>query len=682
MFKVDESRDLLIKYSQFVMNRESDNIRMDFYKSLIESSFFINNNHATTIDEINNTLTDEYKLEVIPIQILNEALKLLIEENKIIIIEGKYLLNEERYKKICIMLEEKKGHFNLLGDLYESILKEMDETINGESITLLKNHFYTYLNSIFTAKSILTSITLTGENVKNESFLKELLQILESCDQIIENSYLKELQRNAIRKFFSKNEPIIEEYLITTLMNYIYFEVMSYDPELSKLETRELENHSYFLDTNVIYDLIFESRGRHDLVKELVNLSNRLKVKLYYTNLTKEEFIDYIIYSIGEYNALIKNVGFKGIQKISHNNDLIYEYAINKKRNPSLEFEGFCIKYEKEIDKMLASKYVNYIDVNFDILKEDPNFYSYNRTVLECAKKWNLYKNQKVIYHDAVHLMHINNIRKEEEHSLFGPKTWFCTNDSSLYCVSESFKTHKEIPLSVRGDILFDILTLLAPKKIYDERIRNISDAFYDFCKESLTIPLKRIDINRLKLIAGPWMDFDGVSIDTIAEVVSNRFVKKYISEAQRALEYGKEPEPPEPVIEKALDEIMTKQSKEIEKLKIDQLKLTEDIEKLKKDKSELDTNKKELESDLHKLEIEKVKLANKIESFSDSIKVISKIISVVIFAITWFVSYNYFLLSQTPERSFVFSITLAIIIGYILGLKGFKFLINKIFKV
>ena len=581
---VGDYRGSLIKFSQFLLNRETDDLRIDFYKSLLEAGFYEKGEDYYDIEEINNVINRSYSVEVLSVSQLNKSLNILVNDGSILQKNNKYSLSKERKDAILSEINKKKDIMSTIDFTYESILKDVSLEITEDDINLLKNNFYFILNSFFNSSGILSSNTLVGFMVNNDKYLEEFIIIMNNCLNNIKDASLREIQKRSIRKFFLLKIPEVEEYFYQTLTNYIFFEVMSIDPELTELQSKILSEYELFLDTNVINDLLLKTRPKHDFVKNLIELANKLDVTLIYTIDTKNEFSDFIARGRRQYDKLEQKVGFKGIEKIAHSDDLLKEFVNEKKQNKALSFEGFMIKYENELDNLLDNYNIQIYDKSLDDIKKNTNLFRFNQSVLACAKKWGIFKIERVILHDSIHLLFISEKRKYERESLLGPKIWFLTNDASLYCVSQMMREYENKPLSIRTDTLFDIFCFLSPINISNKEKGNITRAFLHFCENSLTVPLPSIDLDRLSLIAGPWMEYDSVKTETIITVSSKIFVKKYIDNAQRAIEQGRIPKPAQPIIDQALDEVLQNKDEEISSLKMEVEKYKEEsVLKMKK---------------------------------------------------------------------------------------------------
>jgi len=645
--ETESYRRSLINFSQFVINRETDDVRSDFFKSLVESGFFYSQNGIKSIEELNTLLNEKFEIQVSTEKQLENALQKLIEEKRILKKGEKFYLSEEKRNTIKIDIDYKNNLLLEIENIYLNIIKNLSPELTKENIDILKNNFFEFLSAYFIFNSELLSVTLIGTSSK-EDFTIELNTLIEKCILMLKDKKIIDIQKKAIKNFFTLKNQIIADFFSNTFLNFIFFEMMSLDPDLSKLEMIEISKYELFIDTNVIMDLLFSNRPRCQITKELVKLSNKMGIKLLYTAYTKSEFMDILKNSERQYKNLSSKIKNNAISKISYLDDIIDAFFFERRTNPSFSFEGFCIKFERGFEKILSDLNIMIFDRDISNFEKSSDIYIFNRNVLGCAKKWNIYKNEKVVLHDAISLLLISELRKLESDSLLGPKKWFLTNDSSLYCVSQNIKKEKEHPLSIRGDILLDILYLFMPVKMKNE-FNNVSMAFLDFCDKSLSMTLPKIELNKLQYIAGPWMNYESITPHTIAEVLSKKFVKEYINKTQIAIESGMEPEPVQPILDKAINEILEDKNKTIN------LRIKE-INELKQDVSELKEKYVNIEN---KLQNENLTLKNNNIKIKNEIK-INRLIMIILIIILFILLDIFY-----PEyQQFLIQLQIAVIVG------------------
>lgn len=561
---LEDERRALIKISQFVLNRETDEVKDNVCKSLIEMALFIGYPQFMTLTDIIETLSREYRIPRFSDTILKTHLQELTEANKIVQRNNEFSLPDARHTKISKDIEYKnKMSTNVLNKLIE-FAREKNPSLEDDSKALVDN-FQSFLASFFTFNATIAAHLLLREKRRVQMPVEDVKTILDKTLQYLRED-LGEIQKYAITKLLESDEPDVYHYIFRTIENYVYFQILNLDPECRLIERKALSNLKLFLDTNVVLDLLLPSEPRHNFAKELVKLANRLKVRMVVTSRTKKEFIEHIQSEKDTYGRWIKRVPKKGLRKMStFERGLIQSYFGEETRTPSLTFDGYCYTLEKGFEKMLKDRFsIESDETDYDEIYNHEDFKRFYTSVDRCAQKLNILKDEHVLIHDAFHLLLVRELRRREsDTTLFGPKYFFVTHDNSLYCVSQS---HDEIPaLSVRGDIWLNAMTAILPIDIFEQEAETLEKAFGDFCSASLTIRYPKLDLNKLYIISGPWMDFDWLSTEDIVDVASSKFVKDYFEDYERTASEAGSPGPSTEAVSQALNQVVFKKIRKLQ---------------------------------------------------------------------------------------------------------------------
>lgn len=588
-------RRSLIKFSQFVLNRETEDVRDDLCRSLIEMALYMKKQRMT-FNDINEILDTEYSVGKMSERRMKSSIDHLIEQKKVLVKDGLFFLSNERREEIARSIQEKKKLENAINDNLIDIVRKNYGPLSENQENQVKEIFQFFMARLFTTIGALSARTLVWGYERGEFPAKDILKIFDETSSKLKDQKLINVLKSSIIELLSKlTDPNMATYLYSTIQNYFFFEILSLDPECQLLEKKALSNTELYLDTNVILDLLLPTRSRHNLATELVKLAKDMGMSMKFTLHTRKEFIKLLASASENFTAFSNRISEKGLEKISiFDEGFIQDFFHVKASNPGLTFDGYCATFKKGLKKILEEKFDIKLDSDSheDILNS-PQLAVFNYRVAQCGKAWNLFKDEDVVVHDAFHLLLIREIRRRSKPDVFGPKYWFITFDNSLYCVSQTLRPRVTMPLSVRGDIWVHTMTNLLPLNIFEKERVQISKAFLGFCASSLSASFPRTNLSKLRVIAGPWMEFKWVSTEDIAEIVSKKFVEKYIREAQELLEKGKSPKPASEIITAALDETvsdkMTKMENEMKELRNELKNINEAREKEANERKEME---------------------------------------------------------------------------------------------
>lgn len=560
----------LTKILQFRLNRETENVRDDFFKSVIRTGLFIGKKEWMYVKDINDILCKEYSICELPKRTVERHLKQMVNNGEAVSKNGRYSLSKSGRKEHS---DHNKEREKLEKSVFGKLLRHITRTYGNLSKSqeeLVKKNFRKFLARYFTARGQDVAKVLTATPQKIES--KDFIEILNKTLEEIEDDRLLGSQKNAICTLMSAPDSETAHFIFLTLQKYIYFEVMDFDPKCRVLERAALSHKKVILDTNVIFDLVFETEERHDLVEEMVKLSRQMNVEVVFTERTKEEFLKALSKAVERYHHWSNRVSEKTIRKmLCFESGVIKCFYKKKKDNPGLTFDGYVSSLERGFPRMLWQTHSIRYDPNIHtdpIDKEDLS--AFRSLILTCAKNHLQFKDEDVIEHDAFHLSLIIYLRMNEEKSLLGAKHWFVTNDASLYCVSKALMQQRKIssPLSVRSDVWLEALSIFLPLSVIKDELKEIWSIFMKFCGAPFVPALPLIDRERLLKIAGPWMEPEWLTTDDIADIVSENFVNEYIHKPQDM--EGSLSEVISPIVSRKIMDKMTRLENEREEIEQD----------------------------------------------------------------------------------------------------------------
>lgn len=244
--------------------------------------------------------------------------------------------------------------------------------------------------------------------------------------------------------------------------------------------------------------------------------------------------------------------------------------------------------------------------------------------------------------------MLINKLRHTDSADVFGPKYWFLTLDRSLRSVEQKFFGKETICRSISADQWIQILTpLLSP-----EHTKEAREAFLDFFSSRLPMSTNIIDEDDFLLLQGSWIDDEDLKGEDIANVLGNKWLRSYLTEVREADRTITEED-----IDKALKPVILQIKETKEKIAT----LEDRVFELTEDKNNLQTT------------------VNKYQSFYEQTK---RLIGALTFFGTWWIVYNILINTLEPKQSFIGSILISLIFGYLAGFKGYRWILERMLSL
>ena len=571
----------LVKLLQFKVRRETDYLRDDLLKSVIEAGLFLysaGKEKWASLRDIAEVLCKEYKTCELPPKMMKKYLNELNVSKRVTIKNGTYLLSKERTNEISKTIKTRKSlQDTVLAKLTASV-EEKYGKLSEKQKKLSKDNFLLFLSKYVTMKGYISTRFLSF--VKEESILplEQISTVLNDTIGEIRDSKLRRAQKDAIIGLCSEKAMI--DFFYLTLQNYICFEVLSIDPECQALTREILSNRKVFLDTNVVLDVLLPEEPRHDLTKMLVQIARQLGVEMRVTLQTRYEFNFHLSKTKKAHKVMRSRVSEKAIEKMSkYGIGLLKSYYKEKKSNPALTFDGYFLMLSQTFKKGLKEQFGIELDDNpYEEINKHSEFPHFYELVERCAFIYSQFKERKVVGHDAFHLLLIKELRSKDESS--NPLDyWFVTQDHSLHCVSRNLMEEGKLlsPLSVEGHVFLDVLTLFLPLSIIEETTSEISETFMKFCSSTLTYVFPSLSVSQMVMLATPWIDYDRFTADDLMDIISYKIIQDYITEPQIVPVEKIEPIPEDkikPVVAKKIDRKLEKLEERVESLEKDKVKV------------------------------------------------------------------------------------------------------------
>ena len=575
----------MVKLLQFKLRRETDDLRSDFLKSVIETGLFLYSNGRekwATVKDIAEVLCTEYKICELPPETIKKHLKELNVSKRVTSKNGTYLLSKEKTDEISKTIKTRRSLRDTVLSKLIARVEQKYGKLSEEQKALLKDTFLLFLARYLTMKGYISARFLSI--VKEESILpvEQISTVLNDTIVEITDSKLRRAEKDAIISLCSDKAMI--DFFYLTLQNYIFFEVLSVDPECQALTREILSNRKVFLDTNVVLDILLPERPRHELAKELVQIARRLNIEMKVTLQTRNEFKFRISKTKKGFKVMRSRVSEKTLGRMSEFGlGLLKSFYKERQSSPGLTFDGYCLMLNQTFRKGLKDHFgIEFEDTPYEEINKHPEFPYFYELVQKCAFVCSQFKEIKVVEHDAFHLLLIKELRSKNESS--NPLDyWFVTQDNSLYCVSRNLMEEGKIlaPLSVEGHSFLDALSLFLPLSTLEETTLEVAEVFTKFCASTLTYAFPSLSLSQMVMLATPWIDYDRFTAEDLMDIISDKIVQDYISEPQMVPVEKIEPIPKDkvkPVVDKKIEQKLKKLEARVESLEKDKVEVEKQV--------------------------------------------------------------------------------------------------------
>jgi hypothetical protein len=637
-----------VELAQFVLNRNTENVREELHDYLVEIALF-NTPHGATRDEIKSAIEKEFGFSEFPIPIVDSALYRLGKKLKIQGSPPRYYISDDRRKA----LGEKFQNQGMLRDHFAArvltkIEKDYGEISDVASDNIIKCLFK-FLAAVFDNLSINLArlISKSPEEVKEVSELLETNEMLEKSFEPIEDKILIKDSIRAVKDILTEYEEKTSLFLYSLAQSYVLLKILNIDPECQTLQKKLiLDDMIVFLDTNIAINLLCEKAlpTIHEYCVRIINLMNLLSIKSVISMRTAKEVERHLQFSDEEYQN-IGDVPEDRREKLLRfaTDEIIREYWIQLRINPGLKWTAFIGRL-RNFPTILKKKYSIEIDKKvYDDIYSDPHFGELSKLIEEAAPD----KPTELIDHDCFHLVLIAHLRNEIGDGEIIPKRWFLTRDKTLSLVEKiRIVTEKKRPTSVLIDVWLHMISPLLSPKIATEQASEI----FSRCFSSDLVPsfpiIKPVLLTKL---VGPCLDRTDLDINEIKEIVGDIYLREHLEEMNQ------------PKVEAYLT------------------------------KKLIDIREKRHQREMQQSEEEKRALAQKVASLEEEKKKILEeydtekhlgryLAGGIIFLVVWITTYIFILLPtiKNPPIACSFSILVSLIFGYLLGFKRYEWILER----
>ena len=519
--------EIINRLAQFVLNRQTDDIRNELQDYLISISL-LESKGGYTLEEITNFLESKLNVKNFPEKIIRESLDRL-EQKKEIFKEGlpngknRYLLDNSVEKKLTGFSIEYK---TIIDNIFDKLFSEIDKKCRSLTDTEKKQLRYTILLSfghilkIFGAE--VASIFYVGklskiESIKFQDFENDLNKRLEKfiAEKLIRNCIIEFIQR-----LFKNPTMDFSKFLFAISQGYYLIEILNLDPESQKLIKTKLSKKTIYLDTNVVIKLLFgEEKDKKKITKKELDLIKNLNFSIMITKRTLDEFNSWMKEK-KKIGVQIQKISLSRFQKSENflEEGTVKDFFFKKQKQPSLTWDGFLARYEK-IEDILRAEFGISVDNTFNekLKGEEKNV----QLLIPIVQHYFYFKSDTVAEHDASNIIFIKKNREGKKIDALGPNCWFLTHDSSLQKVENEYDP-ETIPSTIYVSTFIQMISpFLAPD------ISN-QDAAVVFARVfgSSIISTHIVNEESWLKIQGPWLDTEGMSSELIEKIIGSTYVR------------------------------------------------------------------------------------------------------------------------------------------------------------
>jgi hypothetical protein len=290
----DEKRDAVLRISQFVINRRTDNIRREIYEFMVQTALAKEKKGNLTQKQIEENIEKEFLIKISSI-LLQEALKNLVDNHTILEIS----VGEEKYYMLTRDTKDKLGLiFSKFNEIQNAAFRQIVQDVRSlyghlseVQVSSVKMNFLNILAKIFGYYGVKFARMIIEE--------KAFLQPPFSLEEIINDTLSTEKDRKfaeaqsiVFEKVLSNPPSEIGKFLFAIAQSYYLIEILNLDPECKKIEETDLSQMTLYIDTNVLIHALTGFPALRTAVDELLKITASLGIKLRITEKTKEEFLN------------------------------------------------------------------------------------------------------------------------------------------------------------------------------------------------------------------------------------------------------------------------------------------------------------------------------------------------------------------------------------------------------
>lgn len=532
-----EQRKLLKIFQQFVLNRDSEDIRKELYEYLIMYVVYTTKKDGyLEKGKINSLIESEFHLKDLPKNHIDDGIKRLASINSIHEKDGAISLAR---KKIIKFSKTKTEVESLEKTILEELQKELNNKLKNEVITkeVLEN-FIDVFGKIFERFGISVAkifVEREGDITKLEKFEGFSNLFKKKILAKIDKQYHSQIEEFFHEYFLNPSENL-SKFLYSLAQSYVLSQILNVDPKLKQLQEISWFQKRVYLDTNILINLLFGGSGYAESIIGLIENTIALKAKLFISSKTVDEFHSWLENRKKRYKnfRLPSTKLSSALGKMKNDDPFLIVYSNSLSKDSNLKIETFSKKYEN-FESLLENKYSVKIEPTVEALEKTKEIEELRNKILANASHG---KSLGVAFHDAYSILRIRQLRNTKPSDEIGPSTWFLTIDSTLApAESEFFKEKKEIPSSVTVENWFQIISnFLSPSSSSEKT----SIAFVKLF--SSHFDTEKLNAEDYVNLANALADDSEFTLEQLKKIVGSEYIKDKLRKLGKKKEYGVEP--------------------------------------------------------------------------------------------------------------------------------------------
>jgi predicted nucleic acid-binding protein len=530
----DEERNAVLRISQFVINRRTDNIRREVYEFMVQTVLAKDKKReAFTRDQIEENIKKEFLVKISPI-LLQETLKNLVDSRAVLEVsagkEKYYMLTGDAKDKLSLIFSKFNEIQNAAFRQVVQDVRSLYGYLSEVQVSSVKMNFFNILAKIFGRYGVRFARMIIEE--------KTFLQPVFSLKEIVNDNLLAEKDREfakaqstVFEKVLSNPSSEMGKFLFAIAQSYYLIEILNLDPECKKIEETDLSKMTLYIDTNVLIHALTGFPTLRTAIDELLKITASLGIKLRITERTKEEFLSNLE-ETGQYISSAHPLSQQAIPKVidALPSGFYRDFLTVKKDNPSLTWEGYEMRM-KNFLLVLKNQYsIELEDVDRHTVISDPSF----NEVVSAVQEAEPTKSDRVVEHDAFHILLVRHKRAGQRGGILGPPCWFLTNDRSLDLAETALLPGNLLPSAVTTETW---LKILYPLMSAETASKDAVEIFSGIFPSMITPATLGVDQQDLLAVQGPWLDDRDLTAEDIKEILGSAYVKSFIKPIRKELE-------------------------------------------------------------------------------------------------------------------------------------------------
>ncbi len=532
----NDKRHLIRRLQQFVLNRDSNDIREELYEYMVIEVIFLHAGKEKTLDwnKIKKFLEDEFHLSEIPQFHVDDAINRLIVK-KFVLKNNRILsLSNEKWEKFDRSFKEVETIESKVKDEIRKFSQKFIPEAKKSDIDIIVDNFTNLLGSIFEKHGLeVAKIFVEEQRTKKYKSFTEFYknEILKKIPKTYHESIDK-----MFYEIFSNPSKTLSQYLYSTAQSFVLSQILNVDPLLQKLEKISWSKKRVYLDTNILINLLFGGSPGVESIQNLIENTIDLKAKIFISRKTSDEFKRWLVKRKQKYRRyrVPSPKLASALGKLKNDDPFLTIYASDLASNSSLKIETFCKKYEN-FEDIIKNKFSILIEENIDSIEQSQKIQELKEKILKFATHG---KSQNVALHDAYSILRIRQLRSTKPSDETGPSTWFLSTDSSLELAENEFFAEKnEISSSVTADQWFHIISnFLSPTSSSEKTsvaFVKLLSSHFDSHALNAEDYLNFVDV---------IIDDSEFSLEQLQRIVGNDYIKEKLQKIGRKKDDGIEP--------------------------------------------------------------------------------------------------------------------------------------------